>query len=383
MKLLTYLITLAPFVLISTCSPSNRQSFKKLKLQRQGHSLQKRDSTKLQQTGYYHGSGYYSQIFIGEPAQAFNVVLDTGSSDFWIVSSDCSTKEYCDAHHQFQRNNSQTYQNHDPLQFLQIRYGTGSINARVGYDTLQIANMTLKNQYIADAIELSSEFKDLPIDGILGMGFSKLSKTDTHKRTLIESMAGQNLIEKAVFGIYTQPAGGDIDFGGTDPNRYTGPIQYAPVTSDRYWLTKMSSSSFGTYKTKSRSIILDTGTTLIIVTPDDAKHIHSEIEGAVVNSDGSYSIPCHLKGHLPALNINVNNFTLSVSSDDYILVPSQDDENLCLSGISGHNIHKPNHWILGDVFLKGYYTVFDTDKMRLGFAKSVTDPTLSIEQYDL
>lgn len=320
--------------------------------------------------------GYYSQIFIGEPAQTFNVVLDTGSSDFWIVSNDCTTTEYCNGHHQFQRNSSLTYKNLDPLQFLQIRYGTGSINARIGYDTLKIANMTLQNQYIADAIEISSEFEDLPIDGILGMGLSKLSKTDINKHTLIESMAKQNLIDKAVFAIYTQPAGGDIDFGGTDPNRYTGPIQYAPVTSDRYWLTKMSNSSFGSYKTKSRSIILDTGnfsfliqsnrvfllishigTTLIIVTPEDAKHIHSEIEGATANTDGSYSIPCHLKGTLPALKLSVNNFTLSVSSDDYVLLPSQDDESMCLSGISGHDIKKPNHWILGDIFLRGYYTV--------------------------
>lgn len=203
--------------------------------------------------------GYYSKVLIGEPAQSFNVVLDTGSSDFWIVSNDCSTKEYCNPHQQFQPKDSLTYKKHDPLKSLQIRYGTGSINARIGHDTLQIGNMTLKNQYIADAIELSREFKDLPIDGILGMGLSKLSKTDTHKLTLIENMVEQKLIDKAVFGIYTQPAGGDIDFGGTDPNRYTGSIQYAPVTSDRYWLTKMSNSSFGTYKTNSRSIILDTG----------------------------------------------------------------------------------------------------------------------------
>lgn len=101
-----------------------------------------------------------------------------------------------------------------------------------------------------------------------------------------------------------------------------------------------------------------------MVTSEDAKHIHNEIEGAVLNSDGSYTIPCYLKGMLPTLDINVNNYLLSVSSEDYVLVPSQEDESMCLSGISGQNIHKPNHWILGDVFLKVYYTVSTIDMIN-------------------
>lgn len=120
--------------------------------------------------------------------------------------------------------------------------------------------MTLTHQFIADAIELSSEFKDLPIDGILGLGFSNHTKTNIHKLTLIENMVNQNLIAHASFSIYTQPAGAEIDFGGQDPSRYTGQIQYAPVTSDRYWLTEMSHASFGNLTLDSpRSVILDTG----------------------------------------------------------------------------------------------------------------------------
>ncbi|KAI8047880.1 aspartic peptidase domain-containing protein, partial [Thamnidium elegans] len=325
---------------------------------------------------------YYSTVGIGEPVQWFNVVLDTGSSDFWVVSNDCHTTEYCRRHQKFQSKHSGTYRVQNPPQSLQIRYGTGSIDARMGRDTLTIGNMTLKDQSIADAIELSSEFKDLPIDGILGLGFSKLSKSNIYKPTLVENMVSQNLIDRAVFGIYTQPAGAEIDFGGTDPTRYKDQIVYAPVIGNGYWSTKMTKSSFGNTTTGSRSIILDTGTTLLIATPEDAKQIHGTIKGAVSNKDGSYAIPCHLKGNLPDLELTVNGHLLSVPSDDYILL-SMEDESMCLSGISGQNINKPNHWILGDVFLKAYYTVFDTQNKRLGFAKSITDPMLSIEQYDL
>lgn len=99
------------------------------------------------------------------------------------------------------------------------------------------------------------------------------------------------------------------------------------------------------------------GTTLLITTPEDARHIHSQIKGAVTNRDGSYTIPCNLKGKIPDLMLNINGHVLSVPSDDYILVSTPGDESMCISGISGQNVNKPNHWILGDVFLKSYYTV--------------------------
>jgi hypothetical protein len=203
--------------------------------------------------------GYYSTVQIGEPPQPFNVIFDTGSSDFWVVSNDCQTKEYCNSHQQFQPKRSISYQKHDPETPLIIRYGTGSIHARIGHDTLHIGTMTLKNQWIADATQLSSEFKNLPIDGIMGLGLAKLGKADPNRLTLVENMVQQGLIEKAMFSMYIQPAGGEIDFGGMDASRYTGNIQYAPVLSEKYWLTEMSNATFASHSIGPRQIIMDSG----------------------------------------------------------------------------------------------------------------------------
>lgn len=64
-----------------------------------------------------------------------------------------------------------------------------------------------------------------------------------------------------------------------------------------------------------------------------------------------------MKGKSAPLILKVNGHQLSIPSEDYILVPTSDNESMCLSGISGQNIQKPNHWVLGAVFLKSYYTV--------------------------
>lgn len=94
-----------------------------------------------------------------------------------------------------------------------------------------------------------------------------------------------------------------------------------------------------------------------MVTPEDATYIHNQIDEVMSNQDGSYSIPCRLKGKLPDLVLNINGHTLSVSSEDYILVATKTNPLMCISGISGQNNKRPGHWILGDVFMKAYYTV--------------------------
>ncbi|KAF1805331.1 aspartic peptidase domain-containing protein [Mucor lusitanicus] len=328
--------------------------------------------------------GYTGSIGIGEHSlNKYNIVFDTGSSDFWVLSNEaCISKQYCQTHNEYQAKKSISYTPYDAKRSLAIRYGTGSIDAHIGRDTIQLGPASIYNQFVAGAYKITNEFKDLPIDGIMGLGLPNLSKTIPNKPTLVENMVEQGVIDRAMFSVYLQAAGGEIDFGGTDPYNYQGLITYTPVVGDLYWQVEMTGASFGSYSLASRYMIMDTGTTLLLVSPKEAEMMHAQIQGARYNNDGTYSIPCHLKGALPELVINIEGRKLAVSSNDYVLVPSDGDASMCLSGISGQNTNKPKHWIMGDVFFKAYYTVFDQEKMRIGFAKARIDPTLTIEAYD-
>lgn len=171
----------------------------------------------------------------------------------------CISKEYCQAHHPYQTKKSINYKPYDAKQSLVIRYGTGSVSAHIGRDTIHLGSTSIHNQFVADAYKISSEFKDLPIDGIMGLGLPNLSKTISKKPTLVENMVEQGLIDRAMFSVYLQAAGGEIDFGGTDPYNYQGLITYTPVIGDLYWQVQMTEASFGDYALASHYLIMDTG----------------------------------------------------------------------------------------------------------------------------
>ena len=93
---------------------------------------------------------YYGKIEIGNPAQAFNVVFDTGSSNLWVPSSNCWSPA-CWIHPTFHEGSSRTYSKNGSS--FSIQYGTGSMSGYIGRDDLRISSLTAK-----DALFVSLEF---------------------------------------------------------------------------------------------------------------------------------------------------------------------------------------------------------------------------------
>lgn len=341
---------------------------------------------KQKQTAYNHGSGkrsimlvifsaarnrsfyigYYGEIGIGSPPQKFNVIFDTGSSDLWVVSSKC-TSDICRNHQKFDFQASHTYEyvagneenEEDEVEqgVVQVEYGTGSIQGHTGKDIVTLADnqIMLQDQVIVDAFDISRDFIGSPFHGIFGLGLNGLSssKSSSPLYTMIE----QGLIQDPLFAIYSQHNAGEIDFGSTDSSRFHGNVTYVEAIDTSYWMMSMNKIQFGAQAFENRKAIIDSGSTLIMMPTQDAAAYHSQIEGAHSNGDGTWSFPCKSVKKLSPLTIQLDNTVLSIPPERLFLTPMSSSSKKCLSGISGQAMDEDNSWILGDIFLKHFYTV--------------------------
>ncbi|ORY06834.1 acid protease, partial [Basidiobolus meristosporus CBS 931.73] len=207
-------------------------------------------------------------------------------------------------------------------------------------------------------------FRNVKADGILGLGFATISSMKTLPP--FYTMIAQKKVNQGVFGVYlgSYPAGGEITFGGIDSSRYRGDIHWTPVIRKGYWEVALNSVSLGNSKISIRSsgAALDTGTSLIAMPADEARRINQLLGGIPINSSqGIYAVSC--KAKLP-------NISLQIGGQSYILTPDQyimRDSDGCFSTFTAIQVNQPI-WIVGDVFLRQYYTAYDVENARVGLA---------------
>ncbi|KAG1049699.1 hypothetical protein G6F43_007987 [Rhizopus delemar] len=381
-----YILFLGLFLSTAYASPTNHNK-KKFKIALQKSLYKRHASTndsrpvsffvKQNQVSYNHGSGYYGKVSIGTPAQSFNVVFDTGSADVWIVSSDCRNAVCQSQSVTFHAQQSSTFKN-DQI-FTEIEYGTGSVYGQLGRDTIQLGNnldLGINNQSFVSILSLSQDFASSPFQGIFGLGLPRI--TSSERDPPIISMVLQGILQEPLFAIYSQHNAGEIDFGGIDNSRFDGELSYMSVIDQGFWMIQLKGAQFYDLFYPERKAVIDSGSTLIIMPKEDAELYHQRIPGAVKNGDGTWSLPCQDVKLLRPFVLHTEGIALSLPPETLFLTPMFPTSKMCLSGVSGQSVES---WILGDVFLKQFYTVFDVGRRQVGFAVAKQDESMMDPAY--
>ncbi|XP_019087368.1 PREDICTED: aspartic proteinase A1-like [Camelina sativa] len=206
----------------------------------------------------------------------FRVVFDTGSSDLWAPSERWPTSTCVFPHPLYNAKASKTHMTNGKV--VTVRYNEANVKGILAQENVMIGGLLLEGQDFVQGTVPSDFFKTVVFDGVLGLAFPSLALKGTV--TVWENMVKKNLISKHVFSIWLRsyhgdeqhedPDGGQIVFGGFDPNYFKGEHVYVPLLKGlrNYWEITMSRIIMGKEPTKhcaaQCTVVIDSGMTDIL-----------------------------------------------------------------------------------------------------------------------
>lgn len=327
----------------------------------------------------YSNAQYYGAISVGTPPQTFQVIFDTGSSNLWVPKINCvhCGNPFFGKKSKYDHDKSTSYTK-DGTEF-NIMYGSGSVNGYFSSDSITLADdLIIKDQSFAeiqDAGGLGFLYALGKFDGILGLGFTSISVNNV--MTVFENAIQQNIVEQPIFSFYIgDNSPGELTFGGYDSSKFVGELEYVKLYSATYWSIVLDSIQAGDYTTNNDKPIIgivDSGTSLIAGPTKDIKAIAAAV-GAKPSFTGQYTIDCKDVNNLPAVSFTINKKVYTIPGKDTIIQAS----GTCLFAFMGLEFPPGGpQWILGDVFMRQYYTVFNYLDQTIGFAPVVSSNSTS------
>ncbi|KAG9008419.1 hypothetical protein FRB90_008903 [Tulasnella sp. 427] len=305
---------------------------------------------------------YYGPISVGTPSQHSNVDFDTGSSDLVI-----------------------------PLFSIQYEDQSGA-SGTLATDTVTVAGLTVAKQVFGAVTTETGGFGG-PNAGLMGLGFP--DNAASQSTPFFINLAEAGSLASNVFSFFMARGGADgseLCIGCINSDKFTGDVDYysldpsATGGKQLYWNIPSSGlsydagqsdaatdDSFDSLSTRATgfSAVIDSGTSLVYVTPAVAKELYSKIPGSSPApkdvGDGFYTFPCN--ADIGEVSFVFGGKHYPINSQDFNLGAVSDGSSDCIGGVIGEEVGD-SLAIVGDEFMKNWYSVFDYDRRAVGFAKA-------------
>ncbi|ODQ65686.1 acid protease [Nadsonia fulvescens var. elongata DSM 6958] len=354
---------------------------------------------------------YYSvNLTIGTPPQDFSLLIDTGSSDLWVLGNQnpyCSDgpqaknssnkipvrdRFKCKGSGVFSIDDSSTwsFNNSDfEISYMDTSYASGDW----GTDVVVMDEAKIKNMSFAVGTFSNST------TGILGIGFEGLESTyNTTAESLYPNLPQElylrNYTQAVAYSLYLDNADsqeGHILFGGVDHNNYNGTLTTVPLVNkyDTEFVKnpveftislnglslQADNTYYDVYNTTSLAL-LDSGTSLSYLPVSAVSHLVKAFGATYFSSVGLYVMPCTDDQSI-FLNFNFTGAVIKVPLTE-LLIPLQTNLGVPLLFHSGYEVcaiglspvHDISDVILGDTFLRSAYVVYDLENYEISLAQA-------------
>jgi hypothetical protein len=382
-----------------------------------GPSLARRGTYAEQLVNSVAGGGYFAQVKVGNPPQTITMLLDTGSSDAWVLGHEADLCTDRDLQGLYGMSCTDTY---DPS-----KSSTSKMIKSNGFKIVYLDGGTASGDYITDdfsiggatieSLQMAHVTRAVRGTGILGLGFSASEKASTKYPNIIDEMANQGLIGCKAYSLYLNDRrtdSGTILFGGIDTDKFIGPLEVLPLhrpNGANYSSFEVNFTSVSVTYTNGTKFavqtstlnhpapaVLDSGTTLSYLPDEMATTINTAL-GAIYDPDMRTTlIDCaylttepnlHLTFHFPTshqtpattatIAVPIWEMVLDILPTTYTPPPTIPFSRTCVFGIqstarfsSNTGTNQSNFTLLGDTFLRSAYVVYDLTHYQIGLAQA-------------
>lgn len=315
----------------------------------------------------YENAQYFGPITVGTPPQELSVIYDTGSANLWVPN----IHKLLSPHKTYNHDKSSTYQPNGTV--FDIEYGSGPVSGFFSEDTFNMGGFDVPSYTFAEVNDtkgLGPAYGIGKFDGICGMGWSTITVGGGPSPFAALSATGD--LTKGVFAFYlgsdsspTPESNSELVLGGVDANHYTGDFSFVPLTSETYWEIALDGFTVnGESVSSTKKAIVDSGTSLLAGPKDEVAKIAAAVGAKKIPLLPEYTIDCDATA--PDLVFTLGGKDYHLALKDYVI----EDAGECIFAMTGIDVPAPAGplWILGDVFMRKYYTQFDMDNKQLGFA---------------
>lgn len=360
---------------------------------------------------------YYSvELTIGSDKQKLTALLDTGSSDLWVLGKDSAGLNACDNYLEqngyltssgsttsgssnevsevqanckglgvFTPSSSTSFKKQHSGVPFEIQYGDYTYaDGYWGSDSLTVNGVQVDGLLFGVAtIGNSSNVLGISFEGLEASDESQTTSSDFTYANLPAILKSDGLIEKKSYSLFLNSlsaTSGELLFGAVDADKYQGDLYTVPLVNVyegevdnpiEFDVTLQGTGYSGsdgtqvTFNQQNFAALFDSGTTLTVLPETLAGYFANQVGASYDDESGYYLLDCKTFSDSDAFVFQFGGVNFYSPVENYIL--STSDENQCYLGIVPS---EDNHVIIGDNTLTSLYVVYNLEDYELSIAQA-------------
>ncbi|KAI0323807.1 aspartic proteinase from Irpex Lacteus [Cubamyces sp. BRFM 1775] len=321
---------------------------------------------------------YLATVNVGSPPTSYELIVDSGSANTWVGSG----KPY-----------TQTSTSRRSRDNVAIEYGIGAI--MIGAEFFDNVTLGPGLTVLGQSIGVASETFDFQgFDGVLGLGPADLTigtlnpDSTSPTLTVADNLFFQAAITAHIHTLSFEPPlggptlNGELTFGGTDPAKFIGAINFASITTtppacEYFGVNQILRYGQSETLLPNNPAIFDTGTSLILLATDALK-IYVALLGAELDEATTlYRITPETFETLQSLFFTIGGTVFEFTANAQIwprnlntMIGGTDDFVYLIVNDLGRESGSGMDIVCGMMFLERFYAVFDIDNKHVGIANT-------------